>query len=119
MEHEPVFREAIEKCDAALAPWASFSLLEELGRSEEMSQMHRTEIGQPSIFAMQLALAALWKSWAVEPSAIVGHSVGEIAAAYVAGIFSFEEAARIVALRARLMESCGRGEGTMLADWIV
>ncbi|HMI00067.1 MAG TPA: type I polyketide synthase, partial [Bradyrhizobium sp.] len=115
MEHEPVFREAIEKCDAALAPWASFSLLEELGRSEEMSQMHRTEIGQPSIFAMQVALAALWKSWGVEPSAIVGHSVGEIASACVAGIFSLEEAARIVALRARLMESCGRGEGTMLA----
>ena len=88
MKHEPVFREAIEKCDAALRPWASFSLLEELGRSEEKSQMHRTEIGQPSIFAMQIALAALWKSWGVEPSAIVGHSVGEIAAACVAGIFS-------------------------------
>jgi acyl transferase domain-containing protein/acyl carrier protein/phospholipid N-methyltransferase len=115
MEHEPVFREAMEECDAALRPWASFSLLEELGRSEEVSQMHRTEIGQPSIFAMQVALAALWKSWGVEPSAIVGHSVGELAAACVAGIFSIEEAARIVALRARLMESCGRGEGTMLA----
>ena len=115
MKHEPVFREAIEKCDAALRPWASFSLLEELGRSEEKSQMHRTEIGQPSIFAMQVALAALWKSWGVEPSAIVGHSVGEIAAVCVAGIFSLEEAAQIVAQRARFMESCGRGEGTMLA----
>ncbi len=115
MKHEPVFREAMEKCDAALRPWASFSLLEELGRSEETSQMHRTEIGQPSIFAMQVALAALWKSWGVEPSAIVGHSVGEIAAACVAGIFSLEEAAQIVAQRARFMESCGRGEGTMLA----
>src|SRR4029434_10566408 len=83
--------------------------------SEEKSQMHRTEIGQPSIFAMQVALAALWKSWSVEPSAIVGHSVGEIAAACVAGIFSLEEAAQIVAQRARFMESCGRGEGTMLA----
>ena len=115
IQHERVFREAMEKCDAALAPWANFSLLEELSRSEEESQMHRTEIGQPSIFAMQVALAALWKSWGVEPSAVVGHSVGEIAAACVAGIFSLEEAARIVALRARLMESCGRGQGTMLA----
>ena len=115
MEHEPVFRKAMEQCDAALRPWASFSLLEELKRSEETSQMHRTEIGQPSIFAMQVALAALWKSWGVEPSAVVGHSVGEIAAACIAGIFSLEEAARIIALRARFMESCGRGEGTMLA----
>jgi acyl transferase domain-containing protein/NADPH:quinone reductase-like Zn-dependent oxidoreductase/SAM-dependent methyltransferase/acyl carrier protein len=115
MQHEPVFREAIERCDAALRPWTSFSLLEELGRSEEMSHMDRTEIGQPSIFAMQVALAALWKSWGVQPSAVVGHSVGEIAAACIAGIFPLEEAARIVALRARLMDSCGRGEGTMLA----
>ena len=77
--------------------------------------MSRTEIGQPAIFAMQVALAALWKSWGVEPAAVVGHSVGEIAAACVAGIFSVEEAARIIALRARFMEECGRGEGTMLA----
>src|ERR1700719_3286892 len=115
MQNEPVFRETVERCDAALRPWARFSLLEELGRAEEMSQMSRTEIGQPSIFAMQVALAALWKSWGVQPSAIVGHSVGEIAAACIAGIFSIEEAARIVALRARLMEGCARGDGTMLA----
>ena len=110
MQHEPVFREVIETCDAALAPWASFSLLEELSRSEETSQMHRTEIAQPAIFAMQVALAELWKSWGVEPAAIVGHSVGEIAAACVAGIFSLEEAARIIALRARLMESVRAGK---------
>jgi acyl transferase domain-containing protein len=115
MEHESVFREMMERCDAALRPWTRFALLEELSRTEEDTQMHRTEIGQPAIFAMQMALAALWKSWGVEPAAIVGHSVGEIAAACVAGIFSLEEAARIIALRARLMETCGRGEGTMLA----
>ena len=77
--------------------------------------MHRTEIAQPAIFAMQVALAELWKSWGVEPAAIVGHSVGEIAAACVAGIFSLEEGARIIALRARFMDGCARGEGTMLA----
>jgi acyl transferase domain-containing protein/NADPH:quinone reductase-like Zn-dependent oxidoreductase/SAM-dependent methyltransferase/acyl carrier protein/short-subunit dehydrogenase len=115
MEHEPVFRQAMERCDAALRPWTTFSLLEELGRREETSRLQRTEIGQPAIFAMQVALAALWKSWGVEPSAVVGHSVGEIAAACIAGIFTVEEAARVIALRARFMEECGRGEGTMLA----
>ncbi len=115
MRHEPVFRQAMERCDAALRPWAKFSLLEELGRTEETSRMQRTEIGQPAIFAMQVALAALWQSWGVRPSAVVGHSVGEIAAACIAGIFTVEEAARIIALRARFMEECGRGEGTMLA----
>ena len=115
MKHEPVFRETMERCAAAMEPWANFSLLEELGRSEETSKMARTEIAQPSIFAMQVSLAALWKSWGVEPAAIVGHSVGEIAAACVAGIFSLEEGARIIVQRAKFMDSCARGEGTMLA----
>ena len=113
--HEPVFRAAFERCAAAMKPWARFSLLEELARTEETSQIQRTEIAQPAIFAMQVSLAELWKSWGIAPSAIVGHSVGEIAAACVAGVFSLEEAARIIVLRARFMEGCARGEGTMLA----
>jgi acyl transferase domain-containing protein/SAM-dependent methyltransferase/acyl carrier protein len=115
MQHEPVFRDVIERCDAALKDIATFSLLEELGRSEDSSQLHRTEIAQPAIFAMQVGLAELWKSWGVHPAAVVGHSVSEIAAACVAGLFSLEEGARITALRARFMEGCARGEGKMLA----
>src|SRR5207244_8466784 len=115
MQHEPVFRRTMEACDLAMRPWATFSLLEELGRTEESSRLHRTEIAQPAIFAMQVALADLWKSWGVQPAAIVGHSVGEIAAACVAGVFSLEEGARIIALRAQFMDGCARGEGTMLA----
>src|SRR3954466_13819095 len=115
MRHEPVFRDVIERCDVALKGAATFSLLEELGRSEETSQLHRTEMAQPAIFAMQVGLAALWKSWGVHPAAVVGHSVSEIAAACVAGLFSLEEGARITALRARFMEGCARGEGKMLA----
>jgi acyl transferase domain-containing protein/NADPH:quinone reductase-like Zn-dependent oxidoreductase/acyl carrier protein/short-subunit dehydrogenase len=115
MQHEPVFREILEQCDAAMRPWASFSLLEELARTEETSRMQRTEVAQPAIFAMQVALAGLWQSWGVQPCAIVGHSVGEIAAACVAGIFTLEEAARIIVLRAKFMDQCARGAGTMLA----
>ncbi|HEY5894949.1 MAG TPA: SDR family NAD(P)-dependent oxidoreductase [Chthoniobacterales bacterium] len=115
MQHEPVFRRVIERCDAAMRGYTLFSLLDELGRSEETSQLHRTEIAQPAIFAMQVALAELWKSWGVQPAAVVGHSVSEIAAACVAGVFSLEEGARIVGLRAQFMDGCARGEGTMLA----
>ncbi len=115
MEHEPVFRKVMETCEAAMKPYARFSLLEELGRPEAESKLQQTEIAQPAIFAMQVALAELWKSFGVQPSAIVGHSVGEIAAACVAGILSLEEAARVIVLRARLMHECARGEGTMLA----
>ena len=115
MQHEPVFRHVIEACDAAICGMAPFSLLEELNRSDEDSQIHRTAIAQPAIFAMQMGLAELWRSWGVQPAAIVGHSVGEIAAACVAGLFSLEQGARITALRARFMDDCARGEGRMLA----
>ena len=115
MQHEPVFRAVIERCDAAMRGYARFSLLEELGRTEETSQMARTAIAQPAIFAIQVALAELWKSWGVQPSAVVGHSVGEIAAACVAGVFSIEEGARVIALRGQFMDACARGDGTMLA----
>lgn len=115
MRNEPVFRKTIEACAAAMKPHARFSLLEELGRDEATSRLQQTEIAQPAIFAMQVALAALWKSLGVNPAAIVGHSVGEIAAACVAGVLSLEEGSRIIVLRARLMHECARGDGTMLA----
>ena len=104
----------MERCDAAMRA-CGFALLDELAQTEEASRISRTGVAQPAIFAMQVALAALWKSWGVQPAAIVGHSVGEIAAACVAGIFSVEEGARIIVLRARFMDRCARGEGTMLA----
>ena len=115
MQQEPLFRQIVERCDAVVRAWGRFSLMEELSRTKEGSQLHRTEIAQPAIFAMQVGLAELWKSWSVQPAAIVGHSVGEVAAACVAGVFSLEEAARVIALRARFMDDCARGEGTMLA----
>ena len=115
MQRERVFQRAIERCDSAMQGVAQFSLLEELSRSEDSSRMHRTEIAQPAIFAMQVALAELWKSWGVQPAAIVGHSVSEIAAACIAGLFSLPQGARITVLRAQLMDRCARGEGKMLA----
>ncbi len=115
MRDEPVFREVVERCDAAMRPWASFSLIEELGRDEPDSQMHRTEVAQPCIFAMQMGLTALWKSWGVEPAAIVGHSVGEVAAACAAGVLSLEQGAQVIVERGRWMDACKPENGGMLA----
>jgi len=115
MRHEPVFRRMIEACDKAIQPWAGFSLIEELARPEADSQMQRTEISQVAIFAMQMALAALWKSWGVQPAAVVGHSVGEVAAACVAGILTLDQAAKTIVLRGRFMDECSVAGGTMLA----
>ena len=115
MKNEPVFRQTMEACAHAMQPHARFSLLEELARDEASSKLQQTEIAQPAIFAMQLSLAELWKSIGVTPSAIAGHSVGEIAAACAAGILSLEEGCKVIVLRARLMHECARGDGTMLA----
>ena len=115
MRHEPVFKRMMEACAEAMKPWAKFSLFEELARAEADAQMQRTEISQPAIFAMQMSLAALWQSWGVQPSAVVGHSVGEIAAACVAGILTLDQAAKIIVLRGRFMDECAAGNGGMLA----
>ena len=115
MRQEPVFKSMIEACDKAMRPWAKFSLMDELNRPENETKMQRTAISQPAIFAMQMALAALWQSWGVRPSAVVGHSVGEVAAACVAGILTLEQAVQVIVLRGRFMDECAAAGGSMLA----
>lgn len=113
-EQEPVFRAKLVACDALLKPYVSWSLLEELQADESHTRLHETEVAQPALFAIQVALAALWSSWGIVPGAVVGHSVGEIAAAHVAGVFTLEEAVRIVACRGRIMQAA-HGLGRMVA----
>ncbi len=115
MRAEKVFRETMEACAKAMEPYAHFSLLEELAKDEKTTRLAETEVGQPAIFAMQLALCELWKSRGIKPSAIAGHSVGELAAACVAGILTLGEAARIIVIRAQVMSGCARLTGAMLA----
>ena len=103
----PAFRRALEACDQAIASEVGWSLLEVLESRQPLDQGH---LVQPLIFAVQVALAALWRSWGLEPEAVVGHSVGEIAAAHVAGALSLKEASRIVCRRSQLMARvAGRG----------
>jgi acyl transferase domain-containing protein/NADP-dependent 3-hydroxy acid dehydrogenase YdfG len=101
---EPVFRESLARTDAEIRRHASWSLREELHADEATSRLSRTEIAQPALFALQLALAELWRSWGIEPHGVVGHSVGEVAAAHVAGAFDFATAVRLVVLRGRVMQ---------------
>jgi myxalamid-type polyketide synthase MxaE and MxaD len=107
-----VFRDAIERCDAALRPWLGGSLRER--QETEPDALERTELTQPALFALQVGLAEVWRAWGVTPDAVVGHSVGEIAAAWAAGVFPLDEAARIVALRGRTMQPA-QGRGKMAA----
>jgi len=111
---DPTFRAVIERCDSLFADLGDWSLIEELGRDEATSRLNRTDIAQPAIFAVQAALTALWRSWGIEPAATVGHSVGEVAAAWAAGILTLEDAARVIFHRGRTMEAA-RERGRMLA----
>ncbi|MBI4470556.1 MAG: SDR family NAD(P)-dependent oxidoreductase [Acidobacteria bacterium] len=113
IEREPVFRKAIEECAALLPAGATWSLMEELTADEARSRLHETSIGQPAIFALQVGLTALWRSWGVEPDAVVGHSVGEVAAAYVAGVLNLEDAVRVIFHRGRCMDLAS-SKGRML-----
>jgi acyl transferase domain-containing protein/acyl carrier protein/ubiquinone/menaquinone biosynthesis C-methylase UbiE len=104
LAEEPVFREMIRQCDALLNQYAPWSLMEELTRDETHSRLHETSIAQPALFALQVALTALWRSWGLEPHAVVGHSVGEIAAAHIAGALSLEDAMTVAYHRGRCMD---------------
>ena len=107
---EPVFRQVIAECDRRLRALGGCSLREELVAPESGSRLGRTDIAQPAILAIQLGLVALWRAWGVSPDAVVGHSVGEIAAAHAAGAISLDQAVEIAFHRGRLMhEAAGRG----------
>jgi polyketide synthase 12/epothilone polyketide synthase D len=117
LEQEPVFRDMVLRCDEIVRRLGSWSLLAELTADEAHSRMAVTAISQPAIFALQVALAALWRSWGVVPAAVVGHSVGEVAAAYLAGVFRLEDAVRVIYERGRCMELTS-ARGRMLAAGI-
>ncbi|WP_416904850.1 beta-ketoacyl synthase N-terminal-like domain-containing protein [Micromonospora echinospora] len=112
LDTEPVFRQAIEECAAALAPYVSWSLLDELRADKATSQLDQIDVVQPMTWAVQVALAALWRSWGIVPDAVVGHSMGEVAAAHVAGTLSLDDAARVISRRSWLVRRI-RGRGTM------
>ena len=114
LESDPIFRESIELCDREFAKYVSWSLVEELSRDEDQSRMQETSIAQPCIFALQVALAAAWSARGVRPAAVVGHSVGEIAAAYVSGALSWEDACCVAIHRGRTMD-LATSKGAMIA----
>jgi acyl transferase domain-containing protein len=91
LEREAVFRTAMEACDRAIQSEAGFSVMAELRAGESTSRLEQIEVLQPVLFALEVGLSALWRSWGVEPSAVVGHSLGEVAAAHVAGALTLED----------------------------
>jgi acyl transferase domain-containing protein/acyl carrier protein len=120
---EPVFRDAMNVCDEILRPILNRSLLEIVYADDDQDgsasvllaeTLTETQFAQPALFALEYALVQLWKSWGVEPDVVLGHSVGEFAAACVSGVFSLADGLKLIAERGRLMGRLPAG-GAMAA----
>ncbi len=116
LESSSVFAEQLRRCDKALAEYVDWSLIDVIRGAPGAPGLDRVDVVQPALWAVMVSLAELWRSVGVVPDAVIGHSQGEIAAACVAGALSLEDAARVVALRSRLLvQLSGRGGMVSLA----
>lgn len=105
-ERYPVFRAYLDDCDRLFAPHLGRSIKDMiLGTEAADGELDQTRFTQPALFALEFATAKLWTSWGIEPSVLIGHSIGEVVAAAIAGLFPLEDAVLLVAARAKLMQS--------------
>jgi|GEM_PF-2054315 len=113
-ETQPTFRKTLEECADILEHQLPKPLLEVIFSQENAPDIHETAYTQPALFALEYSLLQLWKSWGIEPDAVMGHSVGEYVAACAAGVFSFEDGLKLTATRGRLIQELPK-EGMMAA----
>ncbi|MFE3557065.1 type I polyketide synthase [Streptomyces sp. NPDC059193] len=111
----PVFKTAVTECDEAFKRWTDggFSVIDAVMGLEDGAPLERIDVIQPALFAIAVGLAARARAFGVEPDAVVGHSMGEVAAAYVAGVLSLDDAARVICRRSFLLRRIS-GQGAML-----
>lgn len=112
LAQQPLFREALKRCDEAIGKHVDWSVLDEFAVEEKYSRLNEIEVMWPAIFAVQVALAELWLSWGIKPDAVVGHSIGEVAAAHIAGSLSLDDAARVICHQGRMVKRIS-GHGAM------
>ena len=124
-QDRPVFRSAIDQCDQILQPELGMSVLDvlypdlgnrkqDLRNKEDSGLLDQTAYTQPALFAIEYALAQLWLSWGIKPDVVMGHSVGEVVAAVIAGLFSLEAGLKLISARGRLMQRLPAG-GQMIS----
>ncbi|MBV8785564.1 MAG: type I polyketide synthase, partial [Mycobacterium sp.] len=129
LDGSSVFADQMQRCDKALAEHVDWSLIDVIRGAPGAPGLHRVDVVQPALWAVMVSLAELWRAVGVVPDAVIGHSQGEIAAAYVAGALALEDAAKVVALRSRLLVrlsgqggmvslACGQARAQeLIADW--
>ena len=114
MQREPVFRQTMEEIEALFQKIAGWSLLAELEKEETASKVHDTVIVQPGVMAVQIALVKLYEHYGIRPQGIVGHSIGEVAAAFAAGALTLNQAVEVIYYRSQA-QNLASGKGGMLA----
>ena len=100
----PVFQKKIIKCDRIFSQYADWSIIDELEKIPSESRLEQSETGHPCTFAIQMGIVALLRHWGIVPSAVAGHSAGEVGAAHVAGILSLEDALHIIWQHCRIIK---------------
>ncbi|NEY34180.1 SDR family NAD(P)-dependent oxidoreductase [Streptomyces sp. PRKS01-65] len=115
LDASPVFAESAARCAEAIARYVDWDPMDVLRGAPGAASLERIEVIQPVLFTVMVSLAELWRSYGVRPDAVVGSSQGEIAAAYVAGALGLDDAARIIALRSRLLAETLVGKGAVAA----
>ncbi|MBX9679350.1 MAG: SDR family NAD(P)-dependent oxidoreductase [Gemmataceae bacterium] len=114
MRSEPVFRQTIEGIDVLFRKLAGWSLIAELIKDEATTKINDTVIVQPAVMAVQIALVKLYEHYGLRPEGIVGHSIGEVAAAFAAGALTLEQAVEVIYHRSQA-QNLASGKGGMLA----
>ena len=113
-EQDPVFRGTLKQCDELMCSSLDWSLLEEMTKGGNKTWPNRIDVIQPMLFAIQISLAAVWRSWSIQPDVVVGHSMGEVAAAHVAGALDLKDAVQIICRRSLILKRAS-GTGAMVA----
>jgi phthiocerol/phenolphthiocerol synthesis type-I polyketide synthase E len=106
---EPVYRDAVDRCATLLEPHLAGFDIRDVLSSAAGSSINETRLAQPALFTVEYALAQLWKSWGIQPAAMLGHSIGELVAAHLAEVMSLADALAVVAARGRLMQALPSG----------
>lgn len=114
LSENKVFRDAVARVDVLFSQYADYSLTEVLENPEKESMLRLTEVAQPALFAIQVGLVCLMREYGITPGAVIGHSVGEVAAAWASGALSLEQAVHVIHERS-LQQGKTRGSGAMTA----